>query len=170
MGTAFPRVFGMNGGYFRASKLRQAQWASELELPSFQSSNHLNHWIDHRSIYKTLKDRRHWSNHALSRATGVLWWVAHAPLPHSHSKTQSSGLWNSKTAPPLESSLAVLSFGGGRVAIREATCLHAPILPPESIAHAPTTAASFEAQIGGFLSSDSRKSHHHPIDMKYYWD
>uniref|UniRef100_A0A2N9G3E6 Uncharacterized protein n=1 Tax=Fagus sylvatica TaxID=28930 RepID=A0A2N9G3E6_FAGSY len=34
----------MNGGYFRASKLRQAQQASELELPSIQSSNHLNHW------------------------------------------------------------------------------------------------------------------------------
>ena len=73
------RNFGMNRGYFRASKFRQALWASELELPSIQSSNHLNHWIDRRSIYKTLKDRRHWRLHALSCATRVLGLAAHAP-------------------------------------------------------------------------------------------
>ena len=30
-------------------------------------SNHFNHWIDHRSIYKTLKDRHHWRLHWSSR-------------------------------------------------------------------------------------------------------
>jgi hypothetical protein len=78
-GNRIFRNYGMNGGYFRASKLRQARQASELELPSIQSSNHLNHWIDCRSIYKTLKDRHHWRLHALSRATGVLGLAAHAP-------------------------------------------------------------------------------------------
>uniref|UniRef100_A0A2N9I918 Uncharacterized protein n=1 Tax=Fagus sylvatica TaxID=28930 RepID=A0A2N9I918_FAGSY len=53
-GNRISRSFGMNGGYFRASKLRQARQASELELPSIQSSNHLNHWVDSGLIYKSL--------------------------------------------------------------------------------------------------------------------
>ena len=79
VGTAFPRVFGMIGGYFRASKLRQAHRASEPELPSVASSNHLNQWIDCRSIYKTLKNHHHRSLHTLSRVVGVHNFAAHAP-------------------------------------------------------------------------------------------
>uniref|UniRef100_A0A2N9H1J9 Uncharacterized protein n=1 Tax=Fagus sylvatica TaxID=28930 RepID=A0A2N9H1J9_FAGSY len=57
----------MNGGYFRASKLRQARQASELELPSIQSSNHLNHWLPTRHharpSHHDLRNRR--SRHLL---------------------------------------------------------------------------------------------------------
>uniref|UniRef100_A0A2N9GF61 Uncharacterized protein n=1 Tax=Fagus sylvatica TaxID=28930 RepID=A0A2N9GF61_FAGSY len=104
----------MNGGFFQASKLRQARL------------------------------------HALSRATGVLGLAAHAPPPHSHSRTRSSGLRNRKVAPPLESSSANLPFGGGADSIGVRTRLHAPEKVSETMFTRSSAAASFEAQNGGF--------------------
>ena len=75
-------------------------------------------------------------------------------------KTVRFEVQNGKKAPPLESSPADLSFGGGRVAIGESMCLHTPISPLQSMVHAPITTTSFEALIGGFPSSNSRNRQH----------
>ena len=75
----------------------------------------------------------------------------HAPPPHSHSRTRSSGLQNRKVAPPLESSSANLPFGGGTASIGVHTRLHVPEKVSETTFTCSSTAASFEAQNGGFL-------------------
>ena len=74
----------------------------------------------------------------------------HAPPPHSHSRTRSSGLQNRKVAPPLESSSANLPFGGGTASIGVHTRLHVPEKVSETTFTCSSTAASFEAQNGVF--------------------
>uniref|UniRef100_A0A2N9HXN7 Uncharacterized protein n=1 Tax=Fagus sylvatica TaxID=28930 RepID=A0A2N9HXN7_FAGSY len=105
--------------------------SSELELPSGAISelpSSAKH--DRRSIYKTLKDRRHWRLHALSCATGVLGLVDHAPPLAVEATTISEivvsrHLLGPRPPPTYRSSLA-LSIYGGKTSIGEITCLHAP--------------------------------------------
>ena len=153
----------MNGGYFRAFKLRQARWASELELPSIQSSNHLSHWIDHRSIYKTLKDRRHWRLHVLSRATGVLGLAAHAP-PHA---TATFALQNTVFWAPKPQSGTTIGVLFNQSTIWRWNSLHrsehAPPRAGESVGdnvHALQRRRIFRSPERGLPSSDSRNWHH----------
>ena len=92
-------------------------------------SNHLTHWIDRCSIYKTLKDRHHWSYHALSRATRALGWAAtchHAPPSHHNLRNQCSKRLLGQKPPLTERSSPDLPFYGGKTSIELVTCLHAP--------------------------------------------
>uniref|UniRef100_A0A2N9I7F2 Uncharacterized protein n=1 Tax=Fagus sylvatica TaxID=28930 RepID=A0A2N9I7F2_FAGSY len=112
----------------------------KLELPSIQSSNHLNHWIDRRSIYKTLKDRHHWRLHALSRATGVLGLAAHAPPraaePPRSPKSFVPGIYSDQDHHQRIDRPPDLLLYGGKTSIEEIMRLHAPETVPATMLHA----------------------------------
>ena len=153
----------MNGGYFRASKLRQALWASELKLASIQSSNHLNHWIDHHLIYKTLKDRHHWRLHALSRATGVLGLVAHAPPLAAEPPRSSKSSFQASTRTKTTTNGKIVST---YIVVRWKNLYRRNNAPPhagESVGdnvHALQRRRIFRSPERGLPSSDSRNWHH----------
>ena len=125
-----------------------------------------HHWIDRHPIYLIAVEKPPLE---LACITTLQWedrkFCSRAPAPPYalKSRTWTSRLWNGKKAPPLESFLADLLFGGGRVAIGESMHLHVPISPLESMVHAPITVASFEAQIRGFPNSNSRNWQHFRI-------
>uniref|UniRef100_A0A2N9G0K5 Uncharacterized protein n=1 Tax=Fagus sylvatica TaxID=28930 RepID=A0A2N9G0K5_FAGSY len=87
---------------------------------------------------------RHWSSRlSCPRAT----------TRRRHIRTPEHGLLGFETVKrhhhwsPLQ---PIYHLDGGQVTIGEATRLHAPISPPESMAHAPIAVATLEAQIGAF--------------------
>uniref|UniRef100_A0A2N9EZ60 Uncharacterized protein n=1 Tax=Fagus sylvatica TaxID=28930 RepID=A0A2N9EZ60_FAGSY len=91
VGTAFPRVFGMNGGYFRASKLRQAR-SSSLEPPHAL----MRHWSSlmgcprataifalQNTIFRAPKQQNGTTFGVLSGRPIIWWWTRHHQRGHA---------------------------------------------------------------------------------------